>query len=158
MVTTSNLFECSVCGKSFAHKSSLFRHRTKKHYSPKYVCSICKKSYQYKARLARHPFTVHSLKEQREEIDEGPAQVEEPANEHILSKYTAISDSVVRYEFKLEGRSQVDLNFAELDLLPHLQDICEYLYRKWRGMKGSLYCAVLLSKPTPTSAKPEETI
>ncbi|XP_034236350.1 uncharacterized protein LOC117642369 [Thrips palmi] len=82
----------------------------------------------------------------------------EPLSSVAFSKDSSLGDKVVRYKFKIEGRAQADLNFALLDLLVHFQHVCEHLYKEWRGLKASLYCAVLLSKPNPALNQNEETI
>lgn len=157
-------FTCPQCGKQYVHKTSLYHHKSKVHYSQKFVCPICKKNYQYKGRLNRHLFVAHKISEisKKSSIEKLPkvfeGEIKRPALDYIVKKHSALSDKVVRYEYKLEGRSQVDLNFACLDMLAYLQENLEYLNNEWRGLKASLYCSCLLSKPTPILSDKEETI
>lgn len=164
MDLTKAKFTCSVCGKQYVHRTSLSHHRSKVHYSKKFECHICKKNYKFKGRLNRHMFVAHKLSEILPKSNipklpkESDQEIDLPPLDLVVKKHSALSDSVVRYEYKLDGRSQVDLNYACLDLLVYLQETLEFLNNKWRGLKASLYCSCLLSKPTPILTEKEDTI
>jgi len=154
-VTAENpRFKCNLCEKSYVHKSSLSAHRSKVHLVGRYKCTICDKNYFSKGTLNRHKFVTHAVghvfkqKEKNKKRDAGWDSNAE----------FSIAEHVARIKFKLEGRAQVDLNFAVLDLLGAIQENCESLYSKWGGLKGSLYTTALLSKPAPILSEKEETI
>jgi len=152
------MFKCSLCDKSYKHKSSLSTHRSKVHFALKYQCIICGKKFSSKGTLNRHKFVAHAVSE-RFKTKEKTNEKKVVSGDSTAILESSIGERVVRIKFKLEGRAQVDLNFAVLDLLVAIQEKCESLYSKWGGLKGSLYTVAILSKPTPTlTEKEEETI
>ena len=56
--TSSRVYACSVCTKTFSHSFLLTKHVRRTHES-NYICDICKKSFKTRYNLSRHISRLH---------------------------------------------------------------------------------------------------
>jgi len=57
------VFPCRLCGKIYAHKSSMYTHLRLCGKEPKFSCVLCGRRFKYKHRLQSHLMSnVHALR------------------------------------------------------------------------------------------------